>query len=146
MEPIPTNTFLEFPTVMKKELHYAVFVKLNGNTDNARSGNAGFFLTPVMETLVFNTKYIQYTSMTNYIQKAENLTKKLEKQIDEFVNLSYIQGQIDLVDGLEQQAKDGHDIEDMMNLMFRINKTMKKDLEKKGSKSDFVPKTKYIRN
>jgi len=84
--------------------------------------------------------------MTNYVQKAEKLTKTLEKQIDEFVNLSYIQGQIDLVDGLEQQAKDGHDIEDMMNLIFRINKTMKEDLKKKGIKSDFVPKTKHLQN
>lgn len=94
--------------------------------------------------MVFNTKYIQYTSMTNYIQKAEKLTKTLEKQIDESINLSYIQGQIDLVTGLEQQAKDGHDVQNMMNLMFRINKTMKKDLKKKGIKSNFVPKTKHL--
>ena len=116
------------------EMLYAVFVKLNGNTGNSR-------LTKMLE---FNTKYIQYTSMTNYIQKAEKLAQKLEKQIDESMNLSYIQGQIDLVTGLEQQAKDGYDIEDMIQFMFRINKTMKIDLKKNGSKSKFVRQTKHF--
>lgn len=100
-----------------------------------------------METLVFNTKYIQYTLMTNIskIAAVEKLAKKLRIQIDESINLSYLQGQMDLVDGIEQQAKDGYDIEDMMNHMFRINKIMRKDLKKKGNKSDFIPKTKHMR-
>jgi len=129
------------------EMHYAVFVRLNGSIDNARSGNAGFFLTLREEIMVFNTKYIQYTLMTNIskIAAAEKLAKKLRIQIDESINLSYLQGQIDLVDGIEKQAKDGYDIENMIQFMFRINKTMKKDLKKKGSKSDFVPKTKHMR-
>ena len=132
---------------MKMEMHYAVFVRLNGSIDNARSGNAGFFLTLREEIMVFNTKYIQYTLMTNIskIAAAEKLAKKLRIQIDESINLSYLQGQIDLVDGIEKQAKDGYDIENMIQFMFRINKTMKKDLKKKGSKSDFVPKTKHMR-
>ena len=79
---------------------------------------------------MFNTKYIQYTSMT----EIEELVKKLDKQIDESVEISYKQGQVDLVDFLEQQAKSGHDIEDMMRFMFRINKKLKKDLEKKEEK------------
>ena len=126
------------------EMLYAVFVKLNGNTDNARSGNAGFDLTLREEIMVFNTKYIQYTSMTNYVKKAEKLTKKLERQIDECINVSYLQGQIDLVDGIKLQAKDGYDIEDMINFMFRINKTMKSDLKKNGSNSKFVRQTKHF--
>ena len=52
---------------------YAVFVELNGNTDNARSGNAGFFLTPVLEIMVFNTKYILYSLMTKSTKKMKAL-------------------------------------------------------------------------
>jgi len=42
---------------MKMEMLYAVFVRFNGNTDNACSGNAGFDLTLREEIMVFNTKY-----------------------------------------------------------------------------------------
>ena len=36
MELIPTNTFLEFLIVTNMEMHYAVFVKLNGSIDNTK--------------------------------------------------------------------------------------------------------------
>ena len=49
--------------MMKMEMLYAVFVKFNGNTDNACSGNAGFDLTLREEIMVFNTKYILYNIM-----------------------------------------------------------------------------------
>ena len=49
--------FLGFLIVMKMEMPYAVFVKLNGNIVNACSGNAGFDLTLREEIMVFNTKY-----------------------------------------------------------------------------------------
>ena len=60
--------------MMKMEMLYAVFVRLNGNTDNARSGNAGFFLTPVLEIMVFNTKYILYNIMKYNLRKG-NMVK-----------------------------------------------------------------------
>mgnify|MGYP005991330067 CR=1 FL=1 len=109
--------------MMKMEMLYAVFVKLNGNTDNSR----------LMEVLEFNTKYMQYTLMTNYIQKAEKLVEKLEKQIDELNDMSYKQGQIDLLNHIQEMSKQGHDVQEMMNNLFDIIKVLEKDLIPKKS-------------
>lgn len=59
--------------MMKMEMLYAVFVRFNGNTDNARSGNIGFDLTLRKEIMVFNTKYILYSLMTKSTKKMKAL-------------------------------------------------------------------------
>tara|TARA_R110002074_G_scaffold137269_1_gene282294 strand:- start:67 stop:285 length:219 start_codon:yes stop_codon:yes gene_type:complete len=71
--------------------------------------------------------------MTNYIQKAEKLAQKLEKQIDESIDISYKQGQIDLLNNIQEMAKQGHDVKEMMNNLFDIIKILEKDLITKKS-------------
>ena len=69
---------------MKTEMLYAVFVRFNGNTDNARSGNAGFDLTLREEIMVFNTKYILYNIM-DYKPEDETVEERLTRQHNTFV-------------------------------------------------------------